>query len=352
MTLQPGTEAWMPNGFPPPSFVVEVERVSTFTTARGRWLAAAALLGAILLVAGILAIARGGNDNTAIKTGPGTTAPFDGAATVPPSTALDPTATGVEATTGPTLPLDPNASVTAPGGGPGTTAAGGPGPSGPSGPPPPPGVLQAPASVTLTTAFTDPARSGTGAVDLKNTGAGSLNFTSRQSPGLSIAPGSGTIAAGGTVNVTVSLDGKDFPEGDYKGSVIFEGSGGAKTVNISSKVAKPPTISPGGDTQDSFVDVDPPNTICKPGWRVRALVQDASRLASVTVTVTLNGTAGSPFGMTRQSGDERSGYWILGNQAGLPSGTSRVKFSIRAVDELGAEKVAPATATEESFSCP
>jgi len=94
----------MPNGFPPPSFRVETERTGVFTTARNRWLAAAALLGALLLMAGLLAIAGGGDDKTALKTSPGSTAPPDTEVTFPPSPDIDPLAGNFDAITVPTLP--------------------------------------------------------------------------------------------------------------------------------------------------------------------------------------------------------------------------------------------------------
>lgn len=357
MTMQPEAEAWMPNGFPPPSFVVETQRVSTFSTARGRWLAAAALLGAVLLLAGILMIAKGGDD-TAVKTGPGTTVPSDDAATFPPSTALDPTATGAEATTGPTLPVGPNASVPGGAGGPRTTAAApGPAAPGPAGPAPPgaaPGVLEAPGNATIPTVFTAKGTSS-GTIGLKNTGQGPLSYTSRATAGLSAKPGSGSIASGASVTVTLTLDGNGLAEGDYKGgSIIFEGSGGVKTVQVTSKVAKPPTITSAGDRGGSYVDVDPPKTPCNGPWRVKARVEDSSKVTSVSVSVSVGPAAGNSFGMTRESGDERAGIWVLGNQGQLTPG-SGIKLTFKAVDELGAE-ASPAPYEEidgqaNSFDC-
>ncbi|MEJ7764266.1 MAG: hypothetical protein WKF86_02105 [Acidimicrobiales bacterium] len=105
MSFQEGLEPWMPNGFPPPSFVVETERTGILTGARNRWLAVAALLGAILLMAGLLALA-GSDDDTALRTSPRGTAPADTAVTFPSGSDLDPLAGDFQAVTS-TLPIVP-----------------------------------------------------------------------------------------------------------------------------------------------------------------------------------------------------------------------------------------------------
>ena len=107
----PDAEPWLPNGFPPPSFVVEPE--GRLSMARGRSLAAAILLAAVLLVAGILFVTDG-DDGTALKSGSTTTGPSGGITgfgdrVLPSSRDMDPTTGGVEATTPPSFRQDGNA---------------------------------------------------------------------------------------------------------------------------------------------------------------------------------------------------------------------------------------------------
>lgn len=144
MTVEPDTEPWMPNGFPPPSFVVGRQRVSTVVSSRSRWILAAALLGLVLLVAGLLQLTRGGSDRTALKAGPATPAPADLSpgppAIFPPGSDTEPIpTTEVIPPPPPTLPVvPPGAYVT-----PSTTAqkvtipAAGPAPARPPAPTPP-----------------------------------------------------------------------------------------------------------------------------------------------------------------------------------------------------------------------
>ncbi len=63
MTEGPGLEPWLANGFPPPSFVVETERIAVGGAApplQSRLLLGGVILGAILLISGLILLARGG----------------------------------------------------------------------------------------------------------------------------------------------------------------------------------------------------------------------------------------------------------------------------------------------------
>lgn len=116
MTTDPDLEPWLPDGFPPPSFVVETERIDGVASARGRWMAAAAILGAVLLVASLILTTRGGGDDDeiALETAPETTTTttLETLATFPGSTDLDPTSGSPDATTPPpTLPPAPGTSI-------------------------------------------------------------------------------------------------------------------------------------------------------------------------------------------------------------------------------------------------
>lgn len=110
MTEAPDLERWLPNGFPPPSFVVETERVAISDESpplQNRLLVGGAILGAVLLVLGLVLMASsggdGGDDDTALRTAPSTgptstipelsfpPADFEGSFLVPDSTVPLPT---------------------------------------------------------------------------------------------------------------------------------------------------------------------------------------------------------------------------------------------------------------------
>ena len=117
MTEGPGLEPWLANGFPPPSFVVETERVAVSgggvavggggagPPLRSRLLVGGAILGAILLVAGLILVARGGGDDdqTALDTAPAITTSSIPVVTFPPATVFEPSFL-VPQETVPTLP--------------------------------------------------------------------------------------------------------------------------------------------------------------------------------------------------------------------------------------------------------
>lgn len=232
MTPQQGSEPWMPNGFPPPSFVVETERTRGLAGPRGRWLAAAAILGAILLIAGVVLIANQGDDQTALNTGATSSTLGGTGPTFPNTGTLDPTATSLEATT-------------VPGGGGGTTVPGASTTAGPTTtagrPAAGPGVLEAStATVTLPTAAPF-----VGKVTLKNAGASPLTYSTRSNlPSiLTVDRSNGTIAPGASTEVTITLDGSKAPEGSVPGKLAFDSNGGNKVVDVVAKIARPPVIN-------------------------------------------------------------------------------------------------------------
>ena len=345
MSAQPGGEAWMPNGFPPPSFVVETERVTTFAGGRGRWIVAGGILGAVLLLAGILLIAQAKDDGTALRTGSSSTTVTTTASPITqvPTPGVDPTAEDPEATLPPTgggdAPPGGGGGTPTPGGAatPGTTAS----PTAPPtpGPPPPPGILSASAPANLTTTY--PGKPGTTTVKLTNTGKGALTYTSKPSTGLSVEPSSGAIDPGGSANVTVSLNGDTFGEGPYPGSVLFQG-GGNQTVQIRGTVAKPPTIN--GPNAGKFTVPTPPTNPCTGKWSIRANVTDVSRIDSVKVRFT-SSTPTVDTDMVRPADPDGEGTWILDRPEKMPAGS--LKFVIVARDSLGAEAVSP----EETVTC-
>lgn len=332
MTIDQATEPWMPNGFPPPSFVVEAERASALA-GRGRWLAAAAILGALLLIAGILLIARSGDDGkTQLATDASTTTtqaeaapvvpPVEGpqsAVTLPPGATTDSTA----------LPVGPGAAT--------TTVAAAPVPGAP--PPPPPGVLEAPGGITLLTAFTNrPPVSDE--VTLRNSGPTALNFGSEAGTGLTVSPASGSIGPGAAATVNVTFTPGNLPEtrvGEaYIGRIVFNGSGGSRTMEVRTVVAKPPTITPtvpnGPYVQPVLSNKGP----CDGGtWAIRAVVADQpAGVRDVTAFISERGAPpkGEPMVL------EPRGTWALQRQPVTKEQALRIA-RIEAADNHGARAV-------------
>lgn len=307
--VQQGSEPWMPNGFPPPSFVVETERTTTFAGARGRWLAAAAILGALLLIAGVLLIAGQDDGKTALTAGTTTTA-FGDTTPTSPTSVLDPAASLPAATT---IPGDPGTPVTpgvttpttSGGGGTGTTVA----------PPPATSGTLAVNSTLVIPKFDSAAGPGRAALILKNTGNGSLAFTSQSNfTGLTVAPATGNIGAGAQTEVVVSLNGAAAAEGPFSGVVSFGGSGGTQRVTVTSDVARLPILTEAGEgcnnvetpTCSKLIKLEntttPNPTVCNTKWRYRINVADESPLKAVVVDLDTdialkNGTAVGPSGI-------------------------------------------------------
>lgn len=335
-TTDPSTEQWLPNGFPPPSFVVETERTSTFA-GRGRWLAAAALLGVVLLVAGLLLIARSEPDRTALRTDASTTSTSVGEAAVFPSSSIPPAEGDPNATIQPGVVVDPNATTAPPAAGATTTTAA-PAPGAP--PPPPPGVLEAPGGITLPTAFTNrPPVSGS--ITLRNSGPTELNFGSEVGTGIAVNPASGTIAPGATQAVAVTFTPGNLPETElgkaYVGRIVFNGSGGSRTVEVRTVVAKPPTIAPVGQGDKYVQSVFKQRCQDDGRWAVRANVADSpAGVRNVTVFISSNGGTAEGSPMTRNFGTANAGIWELERPAAKKEDGLRVT-RIVAVDNHGAE---------------
>lgn len=339
--IDQSAEPWMPNGFPPPSFVVEVERTTTFAAGKGRWLAAAAILGAVLLIAGLLLIARSGDDDrTDLATSGSTTSTVAAAPGPFTPSQVDPTQGDPSANTTPTILVDPNA-TTAPAapGATTTVVAAPPVPGAP--PPPPPGVLEAPGGITLPTAFTNrPPVSGS--ATLRNTGPTALTYGSEVGTGIAVTPPTGTIEPGASAALTVTFTPGGLPETEpgkaYVGRVVFNGSGGTRTMEVRTVIARPPTISSARQDGKYVVRVLDNQAPCEGGrWLVRANVADQpAGVRDVTVFISSNG--GTPVGtpMTRRFGTATAGIWELEQPPTTRDAGLRIT-SIKAVDNHGAE---------------
>ena len=225
---------WMANGFPPRSFPVEAARSQPPLEADqiiqatpvsappvevparrggGRWVAAAAVLIAALLLAAGLFLAQRGDDDADLASGTSTT----GADT----SLVDPTTTVVTPSS-----LEP---VTAPSTAPSILG---------------PGVLETSLSTLTIPRVESTAGPRAALLTLRNRGATALSYTTQaSSAALTASPARGTIAAGDTADLTVTLDGsKVTSEGPFRGRLSIGGTGGTRVVQISSTVGQPPTV--------------------------------------------------------------------------------------------------------------
>jgi hypothetical protein len=347
-----GSEPWMPNGFPPPSFVVETERASAFGGARGRWLAAAAILGALLLIAGVLLLAGQDDPETDLTAGTTTTAFAGTTPTTPLTTPLDPTASLPPPAN--TVPVDPN--VVVPGAT--VTTAGATATTSGVTTPAASGVLSVASTLAIPKVIGN--TTGSAQMALKNNGNASLSFNSQTNfSGLTVGPATGNIGAGAEVVVTISLNGATAAEGPFSGAVSFGGSGGTQRVTVTSSVGRNPTIAENADAVrqcqtegptcsrliDAVGEVLTTNPCNSDDWVYKVNVSDESRLKSVQAVV-VNGTGadlktGNPAATTGPSG-----VWQSDKQKKLPAGEH--KFSIRATDTF--DNVT--STTERTLTCP
>jgi len=226
MTEGPDLEQWLANGFPPPSFVVGPERVTVGggdQPLQGRLLVGGAILGAVLLITGLILMARsGGGGETALNTAPDTTPTSSiPLVTFPPATVFEPSFLIPEETV-PTLPVAPQTPIF-----PITPQPPAPGPAA--------GTTQRPGSTTPTT------RPGTSATVPSTTATTSPTTTGRSATTtpppatLSISrpdgnptyrvPGPDPCSEGWTIKASVSAG---LPEGSVK--IQFNGGAGVEMV--------------------------------------------------------------------------------------------------------------------------
>ena len=329
---------WLASGFPPRTFpkgsapiVPAGPPVPPPTreprSGRGKWLAAAALIALLLLAAVLVLATRGDDDGDDLATGTSTSTPLE-------------TTTSIDLTTSSIEPV----STTAAGGS--TTVAATPAS---------PGVLE-PSTATLAVPKADasagPARA---TLALKNSGGSPLTYaTSSSSPGLTAAPARGTIAPGGSTNVTVTLDGARVGgEGPFAGTLSFTGSGGDKAVQVSSTVGRPPEIIGTGPSCEQRARpcsrqiefVEPSNfgsNPCNTPWVYSVTIDDQSAIQSAGVIARRGvGNADAPLGRLGSSNIFQS----------LPQppieNTVTLRFTIGAVDEHGFGR----QLAEERISC-
>ena len=328
---------WLPSGFPPRTFPRGSAPVVPPTPVppppreprpgRGKWLAAAAALLALLLLAAVLILATRGDDDADLSTGTSTSTPLE-------------TTTSIDLTTS---SIDPVSTTVA--GGITTVAA----------TPASPGVLE-PATATLALPKADASTGPTRAtLALKNTGGTPLTYaTSSSSPGLTAAPGRGTIAPGGSTTVTVTLDAARVDgEGPFAGTLSFSGTGGDKAVQVTSTVGRPPEIIGTGPSCEQRAQpcsrqiefVGAPNfgsNACNTPWVYSVTIDDRSRIQSAGVIARRGvGNADAPLGRVGSSN-------IFQSPPQPPiENTVTLRFTIGAVDEHGYGR----QLAEERISC-
>jgi len=307
----------------------------------------AALLVALLLLAGGLVLARRDNGGARLSTGASTSSSVldsFGPATDPSTSVVD-TLSSID-------PVNTPSPTTATGSGTGTgTGAPGSTPPGTAGP----GVLE-PAVATVALPRTDATAGASAApLTLRNTGASDLTYgTQSSSLGLSASPARGTIAPGASVDVTVTLDASRLAiEGPFTGTLTFDGTGGAKSVQVQSTVGRPPEIldsagqacapSPTCSRQITLEPSSTPNpTICNTPWAYSVVIRDMSQIQSARVIARF-GTANADTPLIRKTPEV-----FASNVFGPLPGGVVLRFAMEAVDQFGFGRRLP----EQSVVCP
>ncbi|HVL27333.1 MAG TPA: sigma-70 family RNA polymerase sigma factor [Acidimicrobiales bacterium] len=247
-------------GFPPP----------LEAAGGGRRGAAAVAAVVALVVAAVILVAPWGND-------PEGAVPVAAGPAVTTTLGPDPVPSSVPSEPGPSP-------VTTDGGsaGPETTGAGGTPPTTTAAPAPQPPPA-APASLRLGAGTLVFGRLATEQrVALANDGGSPLEWSAAASPSLfSVAPASGAVAAGSTVEVVVHFHRADAPEGDLIGEVVFTSSGGGGRVALSATVRRPPEVRASTDLARLF------RTACTAAGptvaSVTAVVTDEAAVRTVTL---------------------------------------------------------------------
>jgi len=335
---------WMDNGFPPRTFPAEPVRGGAAGgpgapgrdavppgpprgRRRGPWIAVGAVLIALLLVAAGLALANRDDDDGAdlAAEGPTTTiAAID--SSVPAfdtTTSLDTTTISVEPVTTAAAPEVPATTVAA-------------------------GVLETSVPVLVIPRVNVATGPQKARLTLRNGGSVPLSYTTQSSsPGLSASPARATIAAGAMTELTVSLDGSRVTtEGQFTGTLTIGGTGGVKTVQVTSTVGWPPVINDDvGEPCTAArgpcsrqIKLGPPvlltSSPCTNAWLYSVRVTDQSQIQSVKATARrglANGDA--PLQKDGQSSGTTGTFQSV-PMAPVPVGLT-LRFFIEATDQLG-----------------
>lgn len=342
-------QQWLPSGFPPRSFPpgppasnvpTEGPAATPAAAGRGRWLGAIAGLVALLLLAGgLFAATRGGgdDDDEQLATGPTSSEPDT---SVP---AFDTTTTAVvAATTTPSIePVTtaPAQTVTTPP--PNAPAA---------------GVLEV-STGTLVLPKTDATVGATrGNVTLRNVGGSPLSYTVQSSvPSLTAAPARGNLNPGTSLTLTVNLDAARIPtEGPFSGTLSFGGTGGARTIQVTSVTGRPPEFTDNVGESCTVASTtcsrqiklgDPAGQAnpspCNTPWAYAITITDQSQITS-SRAIARRGVANADAALHPAPGN----IFVSNSFSALPPGTV-LRFALEAIDAHGFGRRLP----EQTIAC-
>lgn len=350
MSLPPEQgQQWLPSGFPPRSFPpgppasplpTDGSAAAPAPAGRARWLGAIAGLVALLLLAGgLFAATRGGGDkdDAQLATGPTSSEPDTSVPT------FDTTTTSVVAAT--TTPsIEP---VTTAAAQPSTT----PPPNAPSA-----GVLEV-STGTLVLPKTDATVGATrGNVTLRNVGGSPLSYTVQSSvASLTAAPARGNLNPGTSLTLTINLDASRIPtEGPFSGTLSFGGTGGPRTIQVTSTTGRPPdfmdnvgeactvastTCSRQIKLGDPAGQADP--SPCNTPWAYAITITDQSQITS-SRAIARRGVANADAALHPAPGD----IFVSNSFSPLPAGTV-LRFALEAIDVHGFGRRLP----EQTIAC-
>lgn len=328
---------WMDNGFPPRTFPFETARdggagvtepvtggPSPRRRRRGPWVAAAAALIALLLLGAGLALANRDDDDSGDlavdDTSTTVAAPDTSVPTSDPGTTLEST-TSTEAVS---TTVAPDTS---------TVAA---------------GVLETSTNELAIPRVNAADGPGTARLTLRNSGPGALSYTTQPSTaGVSATPARGTISPGGMVELVVSLDGTRVPaEGPFTATLTVGGTGGTRTVQVTSLVGRPPAIADDSGEPCSTTNVPcsrqirlaPPtfgvSSPCNTPFAYSVNVADQSRIQSVRAVARRGlANADAPL-LKRDQQSGTNGVFESAPMIAVPAGLT-LRFFIEATDQLG-----------------
>lgn len=167
-------------------------------------------------------------------------------------------------------------------------------------------------------------------------------------PGTVAVPAEGTLAAGATTQVVVTVDRSALPEGSFGGSLVLTGqqaAGGAPAgsarVAVTGQVLRAPVIGAAA-TDRSFIGVSGP-AFCRQ-TEVRATVTDESAL-----TVVLRWTGGGSSGTSSTPMTQDGAEWVA--TLGPPSADVDITWWIEATDALGSAARGPARVLDVQPVC-
>jgi len=147
---------------------------------------------------------------------------------------------------------------------------------------------------------TDPASQ---TVTVTNGGGGTLNWTAAATSGdpawLGVAPASGSLGAGQSATLTVSVTGTGLAPGDYAGTVTLSGAGDSRDVAVEHTVTEAPTQTltvTGAGAGAGSVASNPAGIACAVDAGATSGTCAASFDEGTAVTLTATPSAGSAFG--------------------------------------------------------